>query len=60
MAPAIKEKLLNVPGLSELYAAIEPFQIQIPAFISENDITLFGFGAVAYSHTHSGASTPIK
>ncbi|XP_021957884.1 protein GDAP2 homolog [Folsomia candida] len=60
LAPNIKQKLLNVPGLSELYAAVEPNQIKIPAYISEHDITLHGFGAIAYSHTHSGASTPVK
>jgi hypothetical protein len=63
MAPAIKQKLHNVAGLSELFVAIEPNQIKIPAYISENDVTLFGFGAIAYSHTnhsHSGASTPVK
>lgn len=30
MAPAIKLKLHNVAGLEELYASIEPSQIQIP------------------------------
>ncbi len=61
MAPAIKLKLHNVAGLEELYASIEPSQIQIPAFISEHDITINGYAGVAYSHTHSStASTPVS
>jgi len=58
MAPAIKTKVHNIAGLQELYAVIDPNHLQIPAFITEHDIALNGFGAVAYSHNHSLAGTP--
>ncbi|ODM92602.1 Protein GDAP2 [Orchesella cincta] len=60
MAPAIKLKLHNIAGLEELYNTVEPSQIQVPAFISEHDITINGYAGVAYSHTHSAASTPVS
>lgn len=58
MAPAIKPKIQNIAGLQELFTVIDPHQLQIPAFISEHDITLHGFGGVAYSLNHSKTNTP--
>jgi hypothetical protein len=58
MAPAIKPKIQNLAGLQELFSVIEPSQLEIPAFISEHDITLHGFAGVAYSLNHSKTNTP--
>lgn len=58
MAPAIKPKIRNVAGLHELFSMIaEPNQLQIPVFISEHDITLNGFRAIAYAHTNSKSNS---
>jgi len=58
MAPAIKPKIRNVSGLHELFSVIaEPNQLQIPVFISEHDITLNGFRAIAYAHNNSKSNS---
>jgi len=58
MAPAIKPKIQNIAGLTEIFSVIEPNQLEIPALISEHDITLHGFAGVAYSLNHSKTNTP--
>lgn len=40
MAPAIKHKVHNVEGLEYLYSAISKDQLEIPAYITEYDMTV--------------------
>lgn len=40
MAPAIKEKVFNLEGVEYLYNVIVPNQLEIPAFITEYDMTV--------------------
>lgn len=40
MAPAIKEKVNSLPGVEYLFAAIPPNELEIPAFITEYDMTV--------------------
>lgn len=42
MAPAIKEKVHNFPGIEYLYPDIPPQQLEIPAYITEYDMTING------------------
>ncbi|CAH0774005.1 unnamed protein product [Bemisia tabaci] len=42
MAPAIKQKVVNLPGVEYLYSVISPNQLEIPAFITEYDMTING------------------
>ncbi|KAL0274699.1 UNVERIFIED_CONTAM: hypothetical protein PYX00_002765 [Menopon gallinae] len=42
MAPAIKEKVFNLEGVEYLYNVIVPNQLEIPAFITEYDMTVNG------------------
>uniref|UniRef100_A0A1B0DR22 CRAL-TRIO domain-containing protein n=1 Tax=Phlebotomus papatasi TaxID=29031 RepID=A0A1B0DR22_PHLPP len=39
MAPAIKAKVHSLPGVEHLYAAITKDQLEIPAYITEYDMT---------------------
>ncbi|XP_026677905.1 protein GDAP2 homolog, partial [Diaphorina citri] len=40
MAPAIKQKVHSIPGVEYLYSIISPNQLEIPAFITEYDMTV--------------------
>jgi hypothetical protein len=40
MAPAIKQKVFSLPGVEYLYTAMTPDQLEIPAFITEYDMTV--------------------
>lgn len=40
MAPAIKQKVHNLPGVEYLYSVMEPDQLEIPAYITEYDMTV--------------------
>ncbi|XP_057666225.1 protein GDAP2 homolog [Diorhabda carinulata] len=42
MAPAIKQKVNSLPGVEYLYAVMSPDQLEIPAFITEHDMTING------------------
>lgn len=43
MAPAIKQKFHNLPGVEYLYEIMSPEQLEIPAYITEYDMTVRGF-----------------
>jgi len=47
MAPAIKQKVHSLPGVEYLYSAMSPSQLEIPAFITEYDMTING---IRYYH----------
>lgn len=40
MAPAIKQKVHNLPGVEYLYEVMSPEQLEIPAYITEYDMTV--------------------
>lgn len=40
MAPAIKAKVHQLPGVEHLYAAITKDQLEIPAYITEYDMAV--------------------
>lgn len=40
MAPAIKQKVHNLPGVEYLYDVMSPEQLEIPAYITEYDMTV--------------------
>lgn len=40
MAPAIKQKVHSLPGVEYLYAAMSPDQLEIPAYITEYDMSV--------------------
>nr|XP_053648910.1 protein GDAP2 homolog isoform X1 [Cherax quadricarinatus]XP_053648911.1 protein GDAP2 homolog isoform X1 [Cherax quadricarinatus] len=40
MAPQIKHKVHSVPGVEYLYDIIDPDQLEIPAYITEHDMTV--------------------
>ncbi|XP_011190669.2 protein GDAP2 homolog isoform X3 [Zeugodacus cucurbitae] len=42
MAPAIKAKVHSLPGVEHLYSAISKDQLEIPAYITEYDMTING------------------
>uniref|UniRef100_A0A224XB52 Putative hismacro and sec14 domain-containing-containing protein n=1 Tax=Panstrongylus lignarius TaxID=156445 RepID=A0A224XB52_9HEMI len=42
MAPAIKQKVHSLQGVEYLYAVIHPSQLEIPAFITEHDMSING------------------
>lgn len=42
MAPAIKAKVHQLPGVEHLYAAITKDQLEIPAYITEYDMAVSG------------------
>ncbi|XP_063244031.1 protein GDAP2 homolog [Bacillus rossius redtenbacheri] len=42
MAPAIKQKVHSLPGVEYLYSTMSPEQLEIPAFITEYDMTING------------------
>lgn len=43
MAPAIKQKVHSLPGVEYLYSVMSPDQLEIPAFITEYDMTVRNF-----------------
>ncbi|XP_022127017.2 protein GDAP2 homolog isoform X2 [Pieris rapae] len=42
MAPAIKAKVHNLPGVEYLYSVMQPHQLEVPAFVTEYDMTING------------------
>lgn len=40
MAPAIKQKVQSLQGIEYLYAVVHPSQLEIPAFITEHDMSV--------------------
>lgn len=40
MAPAIKSKVHQLPGVEHLYAVMTRDQLEIPAYITEYDMTV--------------------
>ncbi|CAK1546309.1 unnamed protein product [Leptosia nina] len=42
MAPAIKAKVHNLPGVEYLYSVMQPHQLDVPAFVTEYDMTING------------------
>lgn len=40
MAPAIKQKVHSLPGIEYLYEVMSPNQLEIPAYITEFDMTV--------------------
>lgn len=40
MAPAIKQKVHSLPGVEYLYSVISPDQLEIPAYITEYDMSV--------------------
>lgn len=40
MAPAIKSKVHQLPGVEHLYAAMTKDQLEIPAYITEYDMAV--------------------
>lgn len=42
MAPAIKQKVHSLPGVEYLYSVMSPDQLEIPAYITEYDMTING------------------
>lgn len=40
MAPAIKQKVHSLPGVEYLYAVMSPDQLEIPAYITEYDMSV--------------------
>ncbi|KAI5749847.1 hypothetical protein M8J76_010678 [Diaphorina citri] len=61
MAPAIKQKVHSIPGVEYLYSIISPNQLEIPAFITEYDMTINGiryFSPATTSVPGSEPSTP--
>ncbi|KAK9506445.1 hypothetical protein O3M35_008383 [Rhynocoris fuscipes] len=40
MAPAIKQKVHSLQGVEYLYSVIHPSQLEIPAFITEHDMSV--------------------
>uniref|UniRef100_A0A1B6L219 CRAL-TRIO domain-containing protein n=1 Tax=Graphocephala atropunctata TaxID=36148 RepID=A0A1B6L219_9HEMI len=47
MAPAIKQKVHSLHGVEYMYSAMSPSQLEIPAFITEYDMTING---IRYYH----------
>lgn len=43
MAPAIKAKVHSLPGVEYLYSAISKSQLEIPAYITEYDMTVSSY-----------------
>jgi len=42
MAPAIKQKVHSLPGVEYLYSVMSPDQLEIPAYITEYDMSMNG------------------
>ncbi|XP_014207633.1 protein GDAP2 homolog [Copidosoma floridanum] len=42
MAPAIKEKVHNLPGMEYLFEIMSPDQLEVPAYVTEYDMTING------------------
>lgn len=40
MAPAIKQKVHNLPGVEYLYEIMSPDQLEVPAYVTEYDMTV--------------------
>nr|CAI5858058.1 unnamed protein product [Callosobruchus analis] len=58
MAPAIKQKVHSLPGVEYLYTVLSPDQLEIPAFITEYDMTVSIPLKIAY--TNIGYSWLVK
>lgn len=43
MAPAIKQKVHSLPGVEYLYSVMSRDQLEIPAYITEYDMSVSGF-----------------
>lgn len=50
MAPAIKAKVHSLPGVEHLYSAISKDQLEIPAYITEYDMTVSVYNSKMQSH----------
>jgi len=48
MAPAIKQKVHNLPGVEYLYEVMSPDQLEIPAYITEYDMTVEKYNVFKY------------
>lgn len=53
MAPAIKAKVHSLPGVEHLYSAISKDQLEIPAYITEYDMTVSEINFIPFGHTLS-------
>ena len=51
MAPAIKDKVHSISGIEYLYSIINMDQLEIPAFITEYDMTINGVRYVEHQST---------
>ncbi|XP_051174986.1 protein GDAP2 homolog isoform X1 [Leptopilina boulardi] len=54
MAPAIKQKVHNLPGVEYLYEVMSPNELEIPAYITEYDMTING---LRYYHPDHSSQT---
>lgn len=52
MAPAIKQKVHSLPGVEYLYSAMSPHQLEIPAFITEYDMTVRNILKANFSNSY--------
>lgn len=50
MAPAIKAKVHSLPGVEHLYSAISKDQLEIPAYITEYDMTVSVYNSKMQNH----------
>ncbi|XP_050464150.1 protein GDAP2 homolog [Cataglyphis hispanica] len=57
MAPAIKQKVHNLPGVEYLYEVMPPDQLEIPAYITEYDMTINGLRYYQPEQVSSSPST---
>ncbi|XP_017796657.1 PREDICTED: protein GDAP2 homolog [Habropoda laboriosa] len=57
MAPAIKQKVHNLPGVEYLYEVMSPEQLEIPAYITEYDMTINGMRYYQPDQVPSSPST---
>ncbi|XP_071568884.1 protein GDAP2 homolog isoform X1 [Temnothorax nylanderi] len=57
MAPAIKQKVHSLPGVEYLYEVMPPDQLEIPAYITEYDMTINGLRYYQPGHVLSSPST---
>ncbi|XP_032681280.1 protein GDAP2 homolog isoform X2 [Odontomachus brunneus] len=57
MAPAIKQKVHNLPGVEYLYEVMSPDQLEIPAYITEYDMTINGLRYYQPEQVSSAPST---
>jgi hypothetical protein len=48
MAPAIKQKVHSLPGVEYLYSVMSRDQLEIPAYITEYDMTVSVYNCVCH------------